>query len=1186
MMKHLPIIQSCAAFLLAAVLILSVVSIRRTRAADTAAPVANSGNPRAVALNGTDTAEAEFRVGESGKIALTFTFADGKTQTLLGAVKADTQKRTVEKDGKKIPETVPMADGLIEFTGAGLRFQYHSRPCLARYTETQQADLAKVWDSLPAASSCWVPLEVRADAAGAQLWLEGRYSGRVASESRLTEVSFILDADGAVRSERTFTRADSGMFLPLDVRRIARPGVMQECRVSLKPGMQEFLRVPIVVSDGAGNADVGMAKEMQGLRALETNENTSRTSLDGMQESLHFSVPQAFYHRAWVLCAVDPDVKKDAVLTTRLTRFGIWGRGGAMADTTLTLPRGGQKGVRTLLPERPGGGFAQKGPDPFFPAFFPAGDEKPGDGIELVGSVEYTADQKQIKTPLYLVRVDLKIGDILDILADEKDPYAPMKIGPYLDFEFLGKCGGLEVQTDRRRKPVPTSTSAVHLFGVTLEKAPADLRLKQSQAGNIFHNEETPETTFAIRANTAGRYEFRWEITSIDGRVLVTKAKTVELPAVGSEVDVTLPLAMPDAGWYGLRVTLADAGGHALLKHEAAFALLGKDTRTAGYESPFGTWWFSGVHYTTQDAAVAGPMLFKAGFRRTTMAWTKASEQEFAAWKLSLNQIQWPFRLADLKNWPAAEARAELAIGGMLKRFPHCQYIDLFHESYDPRVYPPEIYGEKYVAQDAVLAAREEELFELGVKAAKFIRAKFPQLKIIAGNSGGSSGMIAVMLRRGFPRELIDYLGSETTGQTIAPEKLNPNTTAGIWLMGETGRKFGYDIPLTACFEFTSRAERDLGAQRHAEWYARDLLTGLAYRFPTISAAGIEDVGNAYYDHLWGASGLCQRNPLHYPKPAYVALATLTKVLDSVQLVRQMPSGSSSAWALEFERGNDRIYVLWTPRGECEMELEFPAETAVAQVEFYGRQHSLKTKDKRLAITAATAVNYIISPIAATSITAGQRAFPNHQPPAGTQVISPMNDLAQWQLVPGEQSIATPLRRPSKFDLRQVNDTEKGACLELELKREGEVPHVVGEYATLRLQQPLSIPGRPHTVGVWVRGDSSWGRIFWEIEDAKGERWRSSKDVDGGDWGNQAAIDFDGWCFVTFPLTRESPARQVEPGAGIGQWQGNSDGILDYPLQLVGLYVETHRQSLDLTQMKPVKGNIRLKDVSAMGAGN
>ena len=196
-----------------------------------------------------------------------------------------------------------------------------------------------------------------------------------------------------------------------------------------------------------------------------------------------------------------------------------------------------------------------------------------------------------------------------------------MKIGPYLDFEFLGKCGRLEVQNDRRRKPVPTSTSAVHIFGVTLEKAPVELRLKQAQPGNIFHNDETPETSFAIHANAVGRYELRWEITSIDGRVLVKKAKTVEFLNEGLGFGITLPLTMPDAGWYGLNVTLADAGGHTLLKHQAAFALLGKDTRTAGYESPFGTWWFSGVHYTTKDPAVAGPMLFKAGFRRTTMSW-------------------------------------------------------------------------------------------------------------------------------------------------------------------------------------------------------------------------------------------------------------------------------------------------------------------------------------------------------------------------------------------------------------------------------------------------------------------------------------------------------------------------------------------------------------------------------------
>src|ERR1051325_10681434 len=68
-------------------------------------------------LKDADTVEAEFRVGGTGKIAVMLTFADGKAQTLLGTVKADTLKRTVEKDGKKTPEMVPMADGWIEFIG-------------------------------------------------------------------------------------------------------------------------------------------------------------------------------------------------------------------------------------------------------------------------------------------------------------------------------------------------------------------------------------------------------------------------------------------------------------------------------------------------------------------------------------------------------------------------------------------------------------------------------------------------------------------------------------------------------------------------------------------------------------------------------------------------------------------------------------------------------------------------------------------------------------------------------------------------------------------------------------------------------------------------------------------------------------------------------------------------------------
>lgn len=1101
-----------------------------------------------VSLNNTNTVRAEFRVGADGKIEIGFKFADGKTQTLLGVVKADEIKRTVEKDGKKLLVGTPMPDAFIEFRGAGLVFQNHVRPNLARYTEAQREELAKTWDASPAATQHWTALEVRALGTGAELWMEGRFCGRLASESKLVEVTFQFAEGGAVRGHQTTVQADTGLFLPLDVKHIARPGAMKDASVSLKPGLQQIGAVPLIVGDGATNADVGVVKEMQGLRGLEENQNTSRTSLDGMPESLHFSVPQAYYQRAWVLCAVDLDASKDPVLTTRLTRFGIWGRGGAMADTTLTLPRGA---------------------------------EKPGAGVDVVGSVNYAANGKQITLPLYLVEVNLKTGEILDTLAETNDAYAPMKIGPYLDFEFLGKMGGIDLQIDRRRKPLPTSVSAVHVFGVTLERSPVELRLKQSQIGNIFHNDEAPETSFALHAEIGGRYTLRWEISDVAGQVLKSDARSVAMKA-GEDADITLPLAMPELGWYGLRIKLSDESARVIFEHEGAFALLGQDTRTAGYESPFGTWWFGSAHYATSDINVAGPLLLKAGMRRTTPYWTKVTEADLAPWKVTLNQIKWPFRLADLDDWPAAEARAEKAISDMLVRFPHCQFIDLFHESYHPGAYPPELYDAKYEPKDTAQAKQDERLYELGVKAAKFIRAKFPQLKIIAGNSGGSSGMLAVLLRRGFPRELIDYIGSETTGQSFSPEKLSPWTTAGIWLMGETARKFGYDVPMSGCFEFTYRAERDIGPQRLAEWYTRDMLFGLANRFATISPAGIEDVGNSYYDTLWGAAGLCQRRPLYYPKPAYVALATLTKVLDSVQLVRQMDTGSSSAYVLEFQRAGRRIYAVWTPRGQCEMQFEFNADTTLTSVSFYGQSAPMKTTGKRFTVMASPAVSYIVSPVTADRVSAGRRSFDS--PPAGTQVVDSMNDLARWRLDPAEQPITEATRKPGKFELRRVNDADQGACLELELKHVGDVPAVVGEYASLRLKEPAPVPGRPHSVGMWVKGDSSWGRVFWEITDANGERWRSSGGYDGGDWGNYSSIDFDGWCFMTFPLTNDSPFKHIEPAPGIGQWQHQGgDGKLDYPLTFTGLFIETHRQSLNLTKMAPVTGHIRLKDLSVIG---
>jgi hypothetical protein len=214
---------------------------------------------------------------------------------------------------------------------------------------------------------------------------------------------------------------------------------------------------------------------------------------------------------------------------------------------------------------------------------------------------------------------------------------------------------------------------------------------------------------------------------------------------------------------------------------------------------------------------------------------------------------------------------------------------------------------------------------------------------------------------------------------------------------------------------------------------------------------------------------------------------------------------------------------------------------------------------------------------------AGERSFLDNERVHNAQHVSFLEDLSVWTLGGTEPRMETPERRAGRFALTRVNDPDKGFCLELDPQPSGELPAIVGEYASLRLKEPVLIPGQPHSLGVWIKGDSSWGRIFWELEDAKGERWISNGGHDGGDWAGQSSLDFDGWCFMTFPLTSSSPYAHLEPGKGFGQWKGNGDGKLDYPLKLSGLFAETHRSALNLTEMHPVRGKIRIKEVSALG---
>ncbi len=1095
--------------------------------------------PEAVTLPLTGDANAivlSIRPAEKPGTQILLEFGDGSRKSLALSVQSQTAKRRIPPaagappNAKPAYEEVKAGDSYVAVSGANLRL--FARPNLARYTDAQQDEWLRKWDQLPGASQTFIPFQFRSQSGRVEMWISGCYAGAFAATGGLSRVRVSLPPGGAITNEAACALPPvERKFCPLEISPLAQPGVMRDARLSLATGLTRVEGIPLIVADGPRNADVGVVRERKGSWALECDEHLSRTPFDGMPEQLHVSVPQGFYHKAHVLCAAEPDPGKDPVLTVRMTRFGNAGRAGdAMSHTSLTLPRAG---------------------------------ETPPAGLKRVGAVAYAAEGRSVAVPLYLAEMRLDPGAILDLLESERDPHAAMLDGGYLDIDLLGPMDGIKPARDR--------VSGVHVFGLTLERSPVELSLVRQQPGNIFRPGEIPEILAVIKALEPCRATLAWRITDVSGATVREGRVHRGFSAAGEAHRPTIPLKAPRPGWYGLRLSLAPRrdADRPFLVHDAAFAVLGPDRRGAGYESPYGVWWFGGAHYGCDDASVIGPLLNKAGYHKTTFGWTKYTEADFAPWKVTLNQIGWIFKADD----PAGTAKK---VADWTNRFPHCKSILIFHESYGNYL-PAELFGEK-PREDAATVEAARRRVETATAAARLYRGQFPELRIIAGNTSASAAIIASLLRHGFDPSLIDYIGIETAaGQTGMPEKLWEGGPQGAYLARDVARRFGRDLPVTGCYEYTARCERNLGGQRHAEFYVRDVLMAHAYNYRHISPGLLYDAGNAYANTLWGGGGLCRRHPLLYPKPAYAAMAALTAALDQVKFRRKVPTGSLTVYALEFDRADGRrSYAVWTPRASVEVELEFPPEATLEHSDFYGAISTPRLRAGRLRLTAGSAPCYLTSTAPVGAVRVVRQV--TEKEPAGFRVADRLDDASAWTLSPDATLAKTtgelPRYVPGRFSLRPVDDGERGRCIELELHGDETLSDYVGEYTTLASARSAPVPGTPHTLGLWVKGNSSWGKVMFEFEDAAGCVWRTNAG-EWHDWPGELSINFDGWHFIRFPIDEQSPVLYSSPGGRCQRVRGANPGVT-YPIRLTRLHVVMNRKALDPTEFQAVPPVIRI----------
>jgi hypothetical protein len=1003
------------------------------------------------------------------------------------------------------------------------------------------------WDKLPAASQHVLRLRMDAEAGAIAFWLDGRFLGR--AELRAQKIAISLKPGAAMLAGSVKRLEQHPRHVPVPLAGYQRAGKAGGTSIGLSPGMQALNGVPFEVAAPADSIDVGLSRWLEEATGPDdfTDDYYTRSAFDGTPESILLAVPTDHYSHAHLLCAVDPDPAKTSVVTLRLTRFlkdyfDSGGRGDAFADTAIRLEQ-----VNGRWPE----------------------------SVRPVGEADLDTPGGRKRVPLLLVRVPLRSGHIQDVL-DEKG----ITIGrstQSLDLELtkelhqVTKLNHANYSTKPLGKP-----SGVRVFGLTLERSPLRVRLGSKQVGSVFYSTEKPELELAVR-NVSGsdlKGEVVCDVTDFYGESKKLSQR-VEL-AAGKEDVVRLDVGGPKLGWLKAVVRVV-ANGETIWDAPTSFAILPPDTRKAGPESPFGTWWFRDSHIGTKPVAEVAPLLQRLGFRHVCPGGSGPSGEELARHGISISMLPNLVRAKD----------AEKAIDAAVKAHPDAKWALIFHENGfgEPLVFPPEFIGQPVPKLTEDQEKKLKALWDQAVEVSKLYRAKYPQIKLIFGN--GSLPFAVEFMRRGYPRELIDAFGDEDLGQLIMPE-FPPQAFKAIYWQREYQKLYKYDVPVTSCYEWRGRPTTpgNLTEKEQAELYVRDCLQCLAYRMPHINVGLLHDVGDSYYYSRWGGTGLCHRWPLLNPKPSYVALATLTRELDGAKFTRYLTSNSPSLHILEFERGDEMVYALWLPRGEREVALTLDRDARWTHTDMVASSAEAATANRQAKLRVSSSPSYLRVAAKVTQAVAG--ATTCEAPPEKRRVVDDLCDLSRWSIVEERNELLEKghfdfPRRQGKVELTVRDDEQKARALEIRLLPQPDVPAPCSRYLVLKARDPQPIEGKPTAVGMWVKGNSSWGRVTWELEDAKGERFSSiSASEEGwlvGDWKGRSYISFDGWNYLQVKLLTWYESGFYGPERC--DWHYTADGRVDFPIKLTRLVIELRDQVVHLTDLVPVPDPaIRLRDLS------
>ena len=881
----------------------------------------------------------------------------------------------------------------------------------------------------------------------------------------------------------------------------------------------------------AGGFRLDRCRENLGSFAFECSRYLSRDAFDGLRSSCLFNVPRRQWARAKGVFRIDPTAPPSyvPVVTARLTHFASnGGRSLAMCQETIDLSKKDPRVVR--------------------------------------------------KGDLYEVTFDFDIASIMD-LTSMKEGYTYTELS-YLHFEFTGPLWEKSCYyIDPWRSPANELRSNLIVVSGRLEESPAFFRVMPERPYSLYYPGETPQAKVDLAPSGApgakGALKLETEVVGEGGRVVQRVAY-----GAGSRT-----LSFPkDTGYghYTVRYRVTDESGAVLQRYESSYGLLPPNTREGGYETPWYSWNFKGAHGTPRKLEEWAPAYHYLGVKRTLLDANVPSQWETNELMRAHGFTHAEFPFIRVPKDKAGREKAIAKMRRLVEAFPHCKQALVYHESCQAP-FPREIYGEKTVwtERDKERFANDTFIRETAERTARAWREVDPTVRLIYGNSRESIGLHAQLMRGGLPKELADAWGEESFGYTHPPEE---STALYPWCTRRIATILGYPTTQDCPWEWKCRTERYERSNRGAAAVdLRDALIGLALGYRTIPVGCGTEIANSYADTIW-CGGTFTRWPMAYPREEALVTATLTDVLDGATYSRQLETGSLTAYALEFAaKGGRRVYALWTARGAT------VATLPKGEYEVISMTGARSASDgAAVAISDEPVWVRCTKPIDRVTVRLS-RTFEVEVVGARDGKVVATLDAAEKVTLDARKDVrldkgyANTPHRPGRFAVRTVKDEERGAALELEHLSQEACPEIMSEYVVMRLKEPAAVAEPFDTIGVWVKGNSSWGRVSFEIVDAEGERWYSSgsggneEEGDLYDWPAKAAFNYDGWHFLQLPFTPQSPVTLNGPCGGCWVWtrDASGNGKVDWPVKVTAVGVTQRGRTLDLIEMKPSDPRLR-----------